>query len=49
MFLGENECITLTHTAYSRNIYIEGTLKATKFIITKKNGLYNMDDLIKAY
>ena len=49
MFLGENECISLTHTAYSRNIYIEGTLKAAKFIITKKNGLYNMNDLIKAY
>ena len=47
MFLGTNECICLTHTAYSRNIYIEGTLKAAKFIISKKTGLYGMTDLIE--
>lgn len=46
LFLGENEKIELTHTAYSRNIYIEGALSATKFIINKKNGLYSMEDLI---
>ena len=45
LFLGESECIELTHTAFSRNIYVEGALKAAKFIITKKNGIYNMDDL----
>lgn len=45
LFLGENEKIEITHTAYSRNIYIEGALHAAKFIINKKNGLYNMYDL----
>lgn len=46
LFLGENETIELTHTANSRNIYIEGALAAAKFIITKKNGLYSMNDLV---
>ena len=45
IFLGENESIELTHTAYSRSIYIEGSLKAAEFIISKKNGLYSMEDI----
>lgn len=45
IFLGENETIELTHTAYSRSIYIEGALKAAEFIISKKNGLYSMKDI----
>ena len=46
LFIGENESYELTHTAYSRNIYVEGALKATEFIFTKKNGLYSMEDLL---
>lgn len=46
LFLGENESIEITHTAYSRNIYVEGALNAAEFIITKKNGLYDMSDLL---
>ena len=45
MYIRENEVITITHTAYSRNIYVEGALHAAQFIITKKNGLYSMEDL----
>ena len=46
MFIGNDETIEITHKAYSRNIYIEGALKASKFIINQKNGLFSMDDLI---
>ena len=46
LFLGENETIEITHTAYSRNIYVEGALDAARFIITKKNGLFSMEDLV---
>ena len=46
LFLGENETIELKHTAYSRNIYVEGALDAARFIITKKNGLFSMEDLV---
>ena len=47
LFLGENESIEITHTAHSRDIYVEGALAAAKFIINKKNGLYSMADLIE--
>ena len=46
LYLGENETLEITHTAHSRNIYVEGALHAAKFIITKKNGLYSMEDLV---
>ena len=46
LFLGKNETIEITHTSYSRDIYIEGALHAANFIITKKNGLYDMNDLM---
>jgi len=47
MFLGENESIELKHTAYSRIIFAEGAIRATRFIINKKSGLYSMQDLMK--
>lgn len=46
LFICENESFELTHVAYSRNIYIEGALKAAEFIVTKRNGLYGMADLL---
>lgn len=46
LFLNDNEKIEITHTAYSRNIYVEGTIRAARFILTKKNGLYSMKDLL---
>lgn len=48
LFLGENESIEITHTAYSRDIYVEGALAAARFIINQKNGLFSMEDLISA-
>ena len=46
LFICENESFELTHVAYSRNIYIEGALKAAEFIVTKRNGLYGMANLL---
>lgn len=46
-FFSENETFEITHTSYSRNIYADGALKATNFLINKPAGLYNMDDLVK--
>ena len=45
LFIGENESLELTHTAHSRNIYVEGALRAAEFIVTKKNGLFCMANL----
>lgn len=46
-FYGENETFEIKHTSYSRSVFAEGALKAAEFIVGKKNGLYNMDDLIE--
>ena len=45
-FFGENETLEIKHTSYSRQVFVEGALKAARFIITKGNGLYNMNDVI---
>ena len=45
-FFGENETLEIKHTSYSRQVFVEGAIKSAKFIMTKENGLYNMNDLI---
>lgn len=45
-FFGEHETFEIKHTSYSRNVFAEGALKAAEFIVTKPNGLYNMDDMV---
>ena len=45
-FFGKNETLEIKHTSYSRQVFVEGAIKSAKFIITKENGLYNMNDLI---
>ena len=45
-FFGENETLEIKHTSYSRQVFVEGAIKAAKFIVTKNTGLYNMNDLI---
>ena len=46
IFFGENESLEITHTVSSRSIFADGTLKAAKFLVGKKNGLYGMKDLV---
>ena len=45
-FFGESETFEIKHTSYSRNVFVEGALKAAEFIVNQPNGLYNMDDLV---
>lgn len=46
-FFGEYETFEIKHTSYSRNLFAEGALKAADFIVTKSNGLYNMENMFK--
>lgn len=46
IFAGLDEIIEIKHTAMSKNVFAKGALQAAKFIVTKDNGLYNMDNLI---
>ena len=45
-FFGDSESFEITHTSYSRNVFAEGAIKSAEFIVGKKNGFYNMDDLV---
>lgn len=45
-FFGDSETFEIKHTSYSRNVFAEGAIKATRFLVGKENGLYNMDDLV---
>ena len=46
-FLGEGESVTITHEATSRQIFVDGALKAALWLISKPNGLYNMQDVLE--
>ncbi len=46
LFFGPNETIELKHTAHSRKVFAEGAIKAAKFLVDQKPGLYSMDDLV---
>lgn len=46
IFAGQDEVIEISHTAYSRDIFAIGALKAAIFIAGQKPGLYNMNDLL---
>jgi 4-hydroxy-tetrahydrodipicolinate reductase len=46
LFAGENEMITISHSAASREIFAAGALRASVYIAGKMAGLYNMTDLI---
>ena len=47
IFAGNNEIVTLTHTATSKEIFAEGAVKAAKYLASKTPGMYNMNSLIK--
>lgn len=45
-FIGDDEIITLSHTALSRKIFALGALKAARFMADKKTGKYDMKDVL---
>ena len=46
IFAGQDEVITISHTAYSRAIFAKGAVAAAKFLAGKTSGLYDMADVI---
>lgn len=46
MFAGEDEIVTLSHSARSRKVFASGALKAAAWLIGKRPGLYDMTDLL---
>lgn len=47
IFAGNNEIITLSHSATSREIFANGALRAAGFIVGKSPAMYDMSDVIK--
>lgn len=45
-FFGQDEELTLSHNAQSRQIFVNGAIHAAKFMVGKPNGLYDMNDLV---
>ena len=46
IFAGEDEVVTFSHTAYSRNIFAKGALQAALFLAGREAGMYDMSDVI---
>ncbi len=47
-FYGENECIILSHSAQSRDVFAKGAILAGKFMATQTDcRMYDMNDVIK--
>ena len=46
IFAGRDEVITISHSAASKAVFAAGAVKAAKFIASKKNGLYDMNNII---
>lgn len=46
IFAGRDEIVTISHSAQSKEIFAVGAVNAALFIIGKKPGIYNMNDLV---
>lgn len=46
IFAGNNEVITISHSAMSRDIFAAGALRAASFLCGRPAGLYNMSNVI---
>lgn len=47
IFAGNDEIITISHTALSRKIFANGAIRAAEFIKDKKNGYYTMKNALQ--
>ncbi len=47
IFAGNDEIVTLSHSARSKAIFSQGAVNAAVFLSDKESGIYNMSDLVK--
>ncbi len=45
-FIGMGERIELTHRAHTRDMFVRGAVRAAQWVISKKPGLYDMQDVL---
>lgn len=46
LFCGEDEILTLKHSAHSKKIFAVGAIKAAKWLVNKNVGYYDMEDVL---
>lgn len=46
IFAGTDEMVRIEHRATSKKVFAQGAIQAAKFIMTKENGLFNMNDML---
>ena len=46
IFAGEDEVVTISHSAFSRSIFAKGAISAARFLAGKPAGAYTMQDVI---
>lgn len=46
LYCGEDEVLSLKHSAHSKKIFAVGAIKAAHYLCNKPNGLYTMDDVL---
>lgn len=46
IFAGQDEVITFSHEAYSRDVFAKGAIEAAKFLAGKSAGKYSMQDVL---
>jgi 4-hydroxy-tetrahydrodipicolinate reductase len=44
-FLGQHDCLSVSHESFSRRGFAMGALRAAQWIVTQKEGLYGMESL----
>lgn len=45
-YFGQDETITISHNATSRQIFVNGAVKAAEYLVKQQPGYYSMDDLL---
>ncbi len=48
IFAGKDEVLTLSHSAYSRDVFAQGAVRAAAFLAGRPAGMYSMDDLLSS-
>lgn len=46
LFAGNFETIELSHRAYDRSVFAQGALRAARWVVGKKAGIYGMNDVL---
>jgi len=46
LFAGYNEVVEISHSAASREVFATGAIRAAKYLLDKKPGMYSMNDML---